>query len=427
MALTEFAETGPGNQWPPWSEQNRIRSYRDYWRWFVGQHEALERLNRVPIHWFRRVSQVWSEMLFASPPRLSYEGEMGVGEWVEAQEPALMSVAADCALDVSRYGTGIMRVEPGVRGGVVFAAEYPGWFVPVMEAASSSLMIGEVFGYPYRQAKPMLTNERPGEGHLQEGLADRIALWMHDYRSGEIRRSDFRYEGLRIGEAVSESRVVESGVFTPRTVAIPNGPSSSDGFGDSDYVAIAPLVAEMERRGGSVARVLDRHSDPHLAVPEGALDRGAGTQAIMSETDGMIFPVAEDQSPPQYVVWDGQLSPAFEQIQVLQDLLFAFSGLSAAMFSGRKNLGTIESGVALRSRYLATHLKLESLRRRFERGIRALLDGAARIPGGPAFDPMLLRFEWEDIFPADDRVMTAALDGGAGPMNPTGAAGRTDA
>ena len=399
MAQFKFdVGSGDNKMWPRATEQPRVNAYRTFDRLYEGQHQSLESENRMPIHWFRRVSEVWAEMLFASPPRLAYDGGGRVSEWLRSVEATLMAVAYDCAVDLSRYGTGLMRVEAH-RGQLLFAVERPAYFLPVVDPRNIEYRRGHYFGYPYNP-NPVGAGEMP----------TRLRLVEENYESGEVRIADYDYDGATIGNRLS-TELSASGVAYPRVVQVPNG-RSENGWGESDYVAMAPLIAEMEQRLQGVSSVLDRHTDPHLAVPEGSVSVDeSGNADLNAGGGGSVFPVGEGEVPPAYVVWEARLEAAFEQVQWAQDLLFAMTGLSAAMFSGRKNLGTIESGVALRSRYLATHLKLEGLRRRFETGFRDLLLAASRetfrspdLEAVP-FDPMALRFEWEDIFPADDGTM----------------------
>lgn len=408
MALISFDLERDNRLWPQATEKPRIDAYAQFDRMYAGQHQQLEPENRMPIHWFRRISEVFAEMLFASPPRVIYGGDGRGQEWIDSLYETLMAVAFDCAVDVSRYGTGLMRVE-GYEGRLLFAVERPAYYFPVVQPDNIEYRRGEFFGYPYA-TNPVGANPPP----------DRLRLLRHNFETREVVVLEYEYDGATLGKRLG-SELVATGIGYSRVVQVANG-RSENGWGESDYLAVAPLIAEMEKRLNGAAKVLDRHTDPHLAVPEGSLSLDDKGQADLNAgAGGSVFAVGEGEAPPAYVVWDARLEGNFEQVQWCQDMIFAMSGLSAAMFSGRKNLGTIESGVALRSRYLATHLKLEGLRRRFEKALRELLAAAAletaRTPGLEAVSvvPMAVEFEWEDIFPADDSTLT-----------PTGAERRSD-
>ena len=418
MAVFDFDPIARGDRmWPRATELPRVQAYTDFDRLYDGDHRRQESDNRIPVHWYRRVSEVFAEMLFASPPTLRYEGGGRVSEWIESLYETLMQVCFDAAVDVSRYGTGVMRTE-AYEGRLLFAAERPAFYTPVVDASNIERRLGDIFGYPYNP-----------EPKAAGDMVTRLRLVIHRYDDGSVTVQDWDYDGAVLGQRKSSEVIVAEGASYPRVVQIPNG-RSENGWGESDYIPMTPLIAEMEQRLQGIGSVLDRHTDPHIAMPETSITvDDKGNADLNTGSGGAVIPVGEGESPPVYVTWDARLEANYEQIQWCQDLLFAVTGLSAAMFSGRKNLGTIESGVALRSRYLATHLKLEGLRRRFERGLRTLLEAASRETQradmeSVAFDPRSLRFEWQDIFPADAPEDAARRRGPAG-SDPTdgGAAG----
>ena len=76
---------------------------------------------------------------------------------------------------------------------------------------------------------------------------------------------------------------------------------SREGFyGTSDFEDIAEYVAELHRRESGISEALDRHVNPHLAVPEGSLQANPDGSVTLS-ADGMVIPIPDGGEHPAYV------------------------------------------------------------------------------------------------------------------------------
>lgn len=133
-------------------------------------------------------------------------------------------------------------------------------------------------------------------------------------------------------------------------IHVPN-PKPRGHFGNSDYADIRELMFALNNRMSKVDNILDKHSDPILAVPEDVLD---DENKIRAEALQM-FEMDESGNKPEYIVWNASLDNAFKQIDKMVEFLFMFSETSPDVLGLGK--GQAESGRALKMRLLRTIAK----------------------------------------------------------------------
>lgn len=135
-------------------------------------------------------------------------------------------------------------------------------------------------------------------------------------------------------------------------------PNVRDGnyFGTSDYSDLEQLFFALNNRITKIDNILDKHSDPILAVPPGVIDeKGQVKKSALN-----MF-VVDNENPgfnkPEYIVWNANLEWAFKEIDKIIDLLYMFSGVAQASTgygSDQQGGGQTESGRALKFKLLAT-------------------------------------------------------------------------
>ena len=140
--------------------------------------------------------------------------------------------------------------------------------------------------------------------------------------------------------------------------------------GTSDYNDFQELLFELENRMTKVANVLDKHTDPILAVPDGVLDEDG---KIKKEAFNM-FEMGDDGEVPQYIVWNASLENAFKQIDKLVEFMYMTSETSPDVLGMGK--GQAESGRALKMRLLRTIAKTKRKQRYYEQAIREVFEVA---------------------------------------------------
>lgn len=168
---------------------------------------------------------------------------------------------------------------------------------------------------------------------------------------------------------------------------VPNTRKDNDFWGLSDYSSFDDLQDELNNSVSRLGRVLDKYSDPMMAVPHGALsddplnetplhrsEHSLYTDPVFIPNGGRVpLPFAPSnrygmsaggskvfegdaeslQSIPRYIEWNADLSSRLAQIDKILDLIMLVSETSPAAF-GLDEGGSPESGRALRYRTRST-------------------------------------------------------------------------
>lgn len=166
--------------------------------------------------------------------------------------------------------------------------------------------------------------------------------------------------------------LVETNIEKSLLIHIPNFRyiGSKDYFGTSDFLDLNTLQFELNNRLTKVANILDKHSDPILAVPDGVLNDD-GT--VKKEAMGMVE-LGDDGEVPQYIVWNANLESAFNEIDKMVDFLFMMSETSPDVLGLGKNQSRAESGRALRLRLIRTIAKIKRKQRYYLQGLKELFE-----------------------------------------------------
>jgi hypothetical protein len=203
------------------------------------------------------------------------------------------------------------------------------------------------------------------------------------YTVGKIETKVFKLEkdGVTIGEEVQVEEyntqygtayfpLTETNIDKSLLVHIPNMryKGNKEFWGTSDFIDINSLVFELNNRLTKTANILDKHSDPILAVPDGVLDEGGN---VKKEALQMVE-LGEDGEVPQYIVWNASLENAFKEIDKMMEILFMVSETSPDVLGvGR---GQAESGRALKMRLIRTIAKIKRKQRYYTQGLKEVFE-----------------------------------------------------
>lgn len=170
--------------------------------------------------------------------------------------------------------------------------------------------------------------------------------------------------------------LVETNIDKPLLVFVPNMRyrGSKDFWGVSDFIDFESLQFELNNRLTKTANILDKHSDPILAVPDGVLDEEG---RVKKEALQMIE-LGDDGEVPQYIVWNASLDNAFKEIEKMMEFLFMSSEVSPDVLGMGKD-GAIQSGRALKMRLIRTIAKAERKKRYYEQALKEVFEIAQKL------------------------------------------------
>jgi hypothetical protein len=210
---------------------------------------------------------------------------------------------------------------------------------------------------------------------IQEAGAIRTEIYE---LTGDSKSNQFQI-GAQIGVDVYNAQYgktyvenLPTGIKRNLLVHVPNYRSRGNAryFGQSDFVNLESLQRALNKRMTSVGGILDKHSDPILAVPEGVLDEEGN---VRKEALGMIEVNADGSGKPEYIVWNANLEAAFMEIDKIVEFLFLISETNGDVF-GMGKTGQAETGRALKMRLLRTIAKRNRKRLYYDQSIKEVLE-----------------------------------------------------
>ena len=166
---------------------------------------------------------------------------------------------------------------------------------------------------------------------------------------------------------------IETGIDEIPIVHIPNFRINNNYWGVSDYHDLQPLFFAINNRMTSIDNILDKHSDPIIAVPEGILDENG--EVNKSALNMVEVRTGEDK--PEYIVWNANLEIAFQQVDELVKMIFLMGEISPDVVGLDTRRGSAESGRALKMRMLRTLAKKNRKALYYEEAIQRVIQIAS--------------------------------------------------
>lgn len=411
------------SEFPYIDDVSRISGYEYYERLFKGDHfsafsvkinserygKTYAKLRYIVANFPGLISRVVSDMLFIEPPKFKVD-EGGDQEFVDAlvKENHLRTVNYENALNNSALGDNLYKLRIGKRH------KYDKVSTIIIEEVTPKIYFPLIDPYNEKGA--------PQEQELawKVKIGDKEYLRKEIHTPGLIRNQLFELDGNKIGAATDIALLGIPGLKPAELtkidrsllIHIPNWRSSGH-FGVSDYYDLDTLFFAMNNRMTMIDNILDKHSDPILALPPGILDE----KGMVRKEKLSMFERPEDatqENDPAYITWDAKLESAFTEIEKLVDMTFLMSDTAPDIFGMGK--GQSDSGRALKYKLLRTIAKAQKKQLYYTEGlaeviyVAQLLAKAWKVEvDGIALtkEPQKPDLIWADGLPAD---MTEMID-----------------
>lgn len=354
------------------------------------------------------ISKVVADMLFSEPVQIDTDD--GDQEFLEGliHQNKLNTQFYESALANSRHGDAVFKIRSGLLN--------PGDEVPtvIIEDITPSIYFPAVNEFNMREEPRTVdlawTIKQGTQTYLRKEIhtAGLITnqLWL--MKSNKIQQEvDLSVLGDGAPPTEEQTNIKDSLI-----VHVPNWRDGSRYFGYDDYSDLTSLFYAINNRLTKGENILDKHSDPILALPEGILDedgkvRKESFHMFEIPSDGVSSPVK-----PEYITWNASLDPAFKQIDKLVEFLYMFSETSPDAFG--MGTGANDSGRALKYKLMRTIAKVARKKLYYDFAIKQVLKvaqefaAANNIPlvDGTTMltkDPVVPEIIWADGLPIDDR------------------------
>lgn len=339
--------------------------------------EVYRRLRYVVANFAGLMSRVLADMLFGETITVDLKDEK-LQNWVDnvMEDNQLLSQLYESELGNSRRGDACFKIRIGQRN-------------PGITSSPSTIIIEEFTPAIYF---PTLEQNMTRNVPKQDVIAttfkqgDKTLLHKEIHTPGKIYHEVYNYNAsthtIISSEEVTQygfSEVEDTGVERSLIFHIPNVRDGSGYWGTSDYLDLKTLFFALNNRITKTDNILDKHSDPILAVPEGVLDENGQVRKQALQ----MFEV-DNQNPgfnkPEYITWNANLDVAFKQIEKLVDMLFLFAEIApASTGSDQGQGGQAESGRALKFKLLSTIRKRNRKIRYYDQAIKDMLETAQEL------------------------------------------------
>lgn len=375
---------------PKRADKDRLDLYTHFDRLYFGDHyaafairgekdftERYKKLRYVVANFAGLMSRVMADMLFGENLGVDAADKNNQG-FLDGlfEDNELQNQLYESALGSSRRGDALFKVRVGQRN-------------PALVSSPSTIIIEEVTPAIYfPQLDQMATRNVPTQDVLAMVFAQNGKEYLHKeiHVPGYIFHEVYLYDSkqqkilgtmdpLQFGYQPME----ETGIERSLVFHIPNVRDGSGFFGTSDYKDLDPLFFALNNRLTKVDNILDKHSDPILAVPPGVIDEEG---KVKKEALGMFE--VDNENPgfnkPEYIVWNANLDSAFKEIDKLVQMLFMFSEIApASMGADEGSGGQLQSGRALKFKLLSTIRKRNRKLRYFDQAIKDMLETAQEL------------------------------------------------
>jgi hypothetical protein len=409
-------------KFPTAADQARLDRYATNDKLFKGDHFGAFSLRINDPKWSKEyyvlkyvtanfaglISKVCADMLFSEP--IKVDTDDGDQDFIDGlvNQNKLHTQLYESALANSRHGDAVFKIRSGLLN--------PGDEVPtvIIEDISPSTYFPTLNPWNVRE-EPKTTDiawlmSRGSVQYLRKEIhsANLITneLWIMD--GNQIKT---QVDLSVLGDA-APPEAQDTGIPQSLIVHVPNWRDGSTYYGYDDYQDLMSLFYAINNRMTKGENILDKHSDPILALPEGVLDeqgkvRKESFHMFEIPSDGVGTPVK-----PEYITWNASLEPAFKQIEKLVEFLYMFSETSPDAFG--MGQGQSDSGRALKYKMMRTIAKVARKKLYYDAAIKQVLfvaqkfaeangiplqDGVTKIKKAPVIPEII----WSDGLPIDDR------------------------
>lgn len=417
--LTNLAWLSPGEKFPPDSEKERMDMYTANKKLFESKHaevyvEQLKRIERVIgnfgdvvsypvlVNFQKLMSLKIADLLLGETPDITTskkktqdnqdssiisddtdtKAQAAIDEIIKNSD--LMNIAFQAAIDVSRYGDGLLYVRKDAAGkGIIDITQPPLWF-PIVNPDNVHEILYHVIAWII------------GSGDNQQIKARINAKGYYEERI-------FAYDNGTLGKLLSTTGNIATGLDDNAIIQIPNVLTSDRTTGIDDYTDIDSIISDIIVRLGQIDRILDKHADPSMEGSVNALEQDPLTGEWRFKA-GNFIQREEGDPETKYITWDGQLDANFKQIEKLINFLYTISEMGSAVFGDLStNTGQVASGSALKRLMISPLAKVNRIRMRMDPALKKAIKLCSQLGGKNVINlsDIDINIKWNDGLPSD--------------------------
>lgn len=418
-----------GKPFPPLCEKPRLRKYLDNEIIFANDcwalnndvfNQAAARITRVignfesyisfPVlfNFQRLLSLKTADLVAGEYPTITSGTEEGNEIINEIRSfTDFDNILYSTVIDLSRFGDAIWRkykTEDEGKGKYTFCSWTPMEWFPIASQDGTYQEIKQVLAWP---AIIGPEENRNYELHVQVHEKGFYTFYRFRLEASSIARRALIDGSATIGTLL-ERKVVRTGLKENAVVHLKPYRVTGTIYGDDDYTPITSIVTELMVRVSQISNILDKHADPALTGPASMLKTDPDTGELYFEK-GKFYAIQGEESPPQYITWNGQLDSAFKECELLINQLYILSEMGAALLGANDGGSQAVSGNALRLKMVNPLAKVRRISNNMTKPVKELFVSLSTSGFEKALEFKDISVSWKDGLPNDPREQTELI------------------
>lgn len=388
------------NYFPPMSEINRLKTYKDnanlfddepslvlkpYADRFAEIINALKDDNKIhdsffdmPNYW--QLSTIKTvDLMIGEEPNIICEKAKDVLEEI-LQKSNFHNKLNELVIDNDALGECIVRPYINSKGERDFVSQSPTMWFPICNAENIKEITDDVLCWVvcvYHDANHPAKNKYELNCKIQKRGTDKIEIRRYSLPTFKtydnfIDKNTNENYGPQIIYTLGgllESRV-EDAPFSQLIINIPGITTSRSLHGISNYDRITAIVAEIAIRRCLASFILDQNSAPRMAAPDSAFTRNEEGVWVL-KTGGRNFVVAPNEQPPVYITWDGSLQANEARILDLKKELYSMCEVGPVI--NQEEMNSSQGYEALNVKLTNAKLKVRRMCKTFKQPLKQLI------------------------------------------------------
>jgi len=399
--LTDLTWLQTGKSFPPECERERIEKYHHNKELFECEHSEvykrqLKRIERVignfedvvsfavPTNFQKLISLKTADLLLGKTPKITHEKSQPALDLIVKHSKLHEKTNPMAAIDISRYGDGLLFVRKQDTYGVVDITQPCNWFPIVSDDNVQSIQM-HVLAWCV-------------------GEKDDYKLKVQIHHKGSYDTRVYKMLNGKIGALIEWSLApIQTGLTDFAVIQISNVITSDRVTGYDDYTDIDGYVSEYMVRIGQIDRILDKHASPTMWGPASGLEQDPITGGYTFKAGNYVVVDSKDDPVPGYITWEGQLAANFNQLDRLIKLIYLSSEMGGAVLGDLLSAGSITSAEQLRLAHNTALAKVARIKTHFDPALKQALALASQL-GGVVLKEEEISINWFNQLPVDPKV-----------------------
>lgn len=403
-------------QFPPASEVHRLEKYHKNKLIFENQHERVyeenfKRISRVIGNFedvvsysvicnFQKLMSVKiADFMFGEEPIISCgdddsKEQIAVDTIKENSE--LMNTCYSLAIDLSRYGDGVLNIYKDDEGKGIIDITQPSFYFKVVDPQNIKKVKYHILAHEYKVEKEY--NSFTRKQNYEK------FLYVEIHTKGYVDKYTYKLKGNSIYKVEDKELGIPTGLDDFAIIPVHNLLTSDRIYGIDDYSDVDSIISEIEVRLSQISKILDKHAEPSMQGPSSALEYDTSTRSYKLKVGNYFSRDSTEDPAVEYITWNAQLEANFKQVEKLINILAVISEMGSAIFDFDNKLGTAASGTALKRMLISPLAKTKRVRNNVDIALKKAIKLCSQLGGENIVDlsKEKINIFWKDGLPNDD-------------------------